>query len=84
MAFNSYLIITILSLQLFFAQEKDQLFESLRDKEKPEVNLLPERIFLTQKVFWGEKGLFRLTGISKLSNENRQKEIKIRRFLLTR
>lgn len=83
MAFNSYLIITILSLQLFFAQEKDQLFESLRDKEKPEVNLLPERIFLTQKVFWGEKGLFRLTGISKLSNENRQKEIKIRRFLLT-
>jgi hypothetical protein len=43
-------------------------------------SLLPNRMLLTQRVFWGEKGLFRLTGIApKLTIENRQRELKTRR-----
>ena len=72
----------ILLTQIIFSQEKDLLFDSLRPETITEINLLPDRIFFTQKVLWGEKGLFRLTGISKLSVEGRQKEIKIRRFML--
>ena len=42
-------------------------FEALIDNEN--VQLLPDRMILSQKLIWGEKGLLRKTGISKLSIE---------------
>jgi hypothetical protein len=57
----------------------DSLLADLNAEVKPE-ELLPKRMMLTQRMFWGEKGLLRLTHIApELSIENRQKELKIRR-----
>ena len=40
-------------------------------------------MLVTQKLLWGEKGLLRTTGIAPLSLEQRQKELKLRRIMLT-
>ena len=45
--------------------------------------LLPERMVFTQRIFWGEKGIFRTTGVAPLNMEQRQKELKVRRVMLT-
>ena len=39
-------------------------------------------MLFTQSLLWGKKGLFRKTGISKLSVEQRQKELKVRNVML--
>lgn len=44
--------------------------------------LLPERMIFTQRWIYGEKGLLRTTGLVPLTLENRQKEMKLRRFML--
>lgn len=36
----------------------------------------------TQRAFWGDKGLLRLTGLAPLNTESRQKELKVRRTML--
>ena len=78
-----------LSLLIFFSinlesysQSNDFLdeFEALIDNEN--VQLLPDRMILSQKLIWGEKGLLRKTGISKLSIENREKELILREKML--
>ena len=79
---SNYLLVFVFSIQIIYSQDSELLFDSLRSDTNAEINLLPERIFFSQKVLWGKKGLFRLTGISKLSAEGRQKEIKLRRFML--
>ena len=56
-----------------FAQDFTEEFENLINTEKP--SLLPEKMLITQRVLWGEGGLFRKTGIAKLSIENREKEL---------
>ena len=63
-----------------FAQDFTEEFESLINTEKP--NLLPEKMLITQRILWGEKGLFRKTGIAKLSIENREKEHIVREKML--
>ena len=63
-----------------FAQDFTEEFESLINIEKP--NLLPEKMLITQRILWGEKGLFRKTGIAKLSIENREKELIVREKML--
>ena len=55
-------------------------FEKLIDNEN--VQLIPDKMIFTQKIFWGEKGLLRKTGISKLSIENREKELILREKML--
>ena len=67
----NYLLVFVFSIQIIYSQDSELLFDSLRSETNAEINLLPDRIFFTQKVLWGEKGLFRLTGISKLSAEGR-------------
>jgi hypothetical protein len=37
----------------------------------------------TQRLLWGEKGVFRTTGLSPLNMELRQKELNVRRVMLT-
>ncbi len=70
----------ILNLQPVISQDFLEEFESLITEEK--IKLLPEKMIFTQKIFWGENGLFRKTGISKLSLENREKELVLREKML--
>ena len=63
-----------------FGQDFTEEFENLINTEKP--SLLPEKMLITQRVLWGEKGLFRKTGIAKLSIENREKELIVREKML--
>ena len=63
-----------------FAQDFTEEFESLINTEKP--SLLPEKMIISQRILWGEKGLLRKTGIVKLSLENREKELVLRERML--
>jgi hypothetical protein len=47
-----------------------------------EQQVLPQKMIFTQSVLWGKNGLFRKTGISKLSIAQRQKELKVRNVML--
>ena len=62
-----------------FSQERDALLDELFEAE-PTVaeTLLPDKMIFTQSIFWGKNGLFRKTGISKLSLAQREKELKVR------
>jgi hypothetical protein len=50
------------------------------DKAEP---LLPEHMLFTQRMLWGKKGLMRNFNIFELNPENRARELKIRRVMLT-
>jgi hypothetical protein len=76
------ILFCLLALLFTRAQEGDDLF-SMLDSTIEAPPLLPERMLVTQKLLWGEKGLFRTTGIAPLSLEQRQKELKLRRIMLT-
>ena len=71
------IFVIILGIQ---AQDFSHEFENLINQEKP--SLLPEKMLITQRLLWGEKGLFRKTGISNLNIENREKELIIREKML--
>jgi hypothetical protein len=64
-----------------YSQEKE-LFDLIITDENAMPELLPERIIFTQKIFWGENGILRKTGIAPLNLENREKELKLRRSML--
>ena len=68
------LISIVLSSFNSLAQEKE-LFDLIITDENATPDLLPERMIFTQKLFWGEKGLLRKTGIAPLNLENREKEL---------
>jgi len=79
----------LLIYSLFFAlvyqavaQDVDSLLLSLDDVAEEQTSLLPDKIMLTQRIFWGEKGVLRTTGIIPLTESNRIKELKIRRTML--
>ena len=66
-----------------FAQDLDEILQGLFDEEQPvSETLLPEKMIFTQSLLWGKKGLFRKTGISKLSIEQREEELKVRNVML--
>ena len=73
-------VIAIVISSTIHAQDFTEEFESLINTEKP--TLLPEKMLISQRVLWGEKGLFRKTGIVKLSLENREKELVVREKML--
>ena len=73
-------VIAIVISSTIRAQDFTEEFESLINTEKP--SLLPEKMLISQRVLWGEKGLFRKTGIVKLSLENREKELIVREKML--
>lgn len=79
---NSLSLLFLFFVSIGFSQEKQDLF-SLIETEKKEIDLLPEKMVFTQRLLWGEKGLFRKTGIVELNLENRQKELKLRKSMLT-
>ena len=59
-----------------FSQEKE-LFDLIITDENATPELLPDRIIFTQKIFWGENGILRKTGIAPLNLENREKEFRL-------
>ena len=73
-------VISVILSSTIQAQDFAEEFESLINQEKP--SLLPEKMLITQRVLWGEKGLLRKTGIVKLSLENREKELIVREKML--
>ena len=76
----------VISLAVFTQGVHGQVSESLFDEieNKPsEVKLLPESMIFTQSILWGEKGLMRKTNLFPLSIESREREMKIRRGMLT-
>ena len=77
--FISGVIALVMSITIH-AQDFAEEFESLISTEKP--SLLPEKMIISQRVLWGEKGLLRKTGIVKLSLENREKELIVREKML--
>ncbi|MCX6180761.1 MAG: hypothetical protein NT150_02375 [Bacteroidetes bacterium] len=50
--------------------------------EQPQQALLPERMMLTQRLIYGEKGVLRISNLIPLTLENREKEMKVRRGML--
>lgn len=61
-----------------FAQ--DDLLNDLMATQDNKTELVPKKMLLTQRVFWGEKGLMR--PIIPLTPSNREKELKLRRGML--
>jgi hypothetical protein len=66
------------------AQENaaDSLLNDLMaDTPAPSSDLLPERMLITQRMLWGQNGLYRKVGIAPktLTAENRERELKVRR-----
>lgn len=60
--------------------QTDSLLASLEAEQTPE--LLPKKIIVTQRLFWGRSGLLRLARVAPLTPEGRAKELKLRRTML--
>jgi hypothetical protein len=72
-------LLTLISLHLKAQDSADSLLNDLT-AETEQVKLLPDRMLITQRMFWGENGIYRKVGIApKLTAENRQRELRIRR-----
>ena len=71
-------------ISIVYSQENKTLLNSLFDEKdiKENEKLLPERMVFTQSILWGEKGIFRKIGISRLNKEQRVKELKVRKVML--
>jgi cytochrome b561 len=75
------IIFMFFSCSFMSAQDAD-LLKQLQQDEKTDTALLPPKIIFTQRMLWGEKGLFRTTGWAPLTVEHRKKEMQTRRFML--
>lgn len=61
---------------------QDDLLNSLTTDSLTQVKLLPDHFLFTQRLLWGKKGLMRSFNSFKLTPENREKELKLRRTML--
>ena len=78
-----YIVISLAVVtQGVHGQVSESLFDEIENKPS-EVKLLPESMIFTQSILWGEKGLMRKTNLFPLSIESREREMKIRRGMLT-
>jgi hypothetical protein len=59
---------------------QDDLLKDVLQQQDSSVALLPKKMLLTQRIFWGEHGIVR--PISPLTSFNREKELKLRRGML--
>lgn len=60
----------------------DSLLADLTSDATGPTDLLPKKMTLGQRVLWSRKGLMRQVGISPLTPESREKELKVRRTML--
>ena len=80
---KNIIFLSFFIFQVAVSQERDVLLEGLFEEEMTmEEQLLPKKMIFTQSLLWGKNGLFRKTGISKLSVEQREKELKVRNVML--
>tara|TARA_Y200000002_G_C22605315_1_gene631328 strand:+ start:164 stop:775 length:612 start_codon:yes stop_codon:yes gene_type:complete len=79
---RNIIILFFLGLSLTSFTQEQELFDLIVTDENATPPLLPERMIFTQKMLWGEKGLMRKTGISPLTVQNREKELRLRRSFL--
>jgi hypothetical protein len=77
---RSFLLSIFLTCSFFVSQSQDDLLKDVMQQQDSAVELLPKKMLLTQRIFWGQHGLMR--PISPLTNVNRQKELKLRRSML--
>lgn len=73
----------LLFLSLFLASSahaQDDLLKGLLQEQDSTTELLPKKMLLSQRIFWGQHGLLR--PISPLNAVNREKELKLRRGML--
>jgi len=77
---RSLFLSLFLTCLFFVSQSQDDLLKDVMQQQDSAVELLPKKMLLTQRIFWGEHGLMR--SISPLTNVNRQKELKLRRGML--
>jgi len=77
------LISTNLSAQIDTLQTNNLLDEiSANDKNTDSIKLLPDKILITQRIFWGKRGLMRNFDRFELTPLKRQEELKNRRVML--
>jgi hypothetical protein len=76
------LTINELSAQNDTVPKQDDLLNSLSVDSSVQTKLLPEHMLFTQRLLWGEKGLMRSFNHYKLTPENRERELKLRRTML--
>jgi hypothetical protein len=75
-----YFFLFIFTLITATGFSQDDLLNDLMKTQDTTTELLPKKMLLTQRIFWGEKGLLR--PISPLNAVNREKELKLRRGML--
>ena len=76
------IIISFFLILFISSQNKAQdLLNELESIESNNIPLLPEKFLVTQKIFWGKKGLMRNFNRFKLTPENRQNELKLRKSM---
>ncbi|HIF48741.1 MAG TPA: hypothetical protein EYQ68_02425 [Cytophagales bacterium] len=77
------IIISFLFILFFSSQNNAQdLLNELESIESSNIPLLPEKFLVTKKILWGKKGLMRSFNKFKLTPENRQHELKVRKSML--
>lgn len=70
----------LFSISCFQLVAQDDLLKDLMQTQDTTTSLLPKKMLFSQRIFWGEHGLFR--GASPLTAANREKELKLRRSML--
>jgi len=80
----SFLLTVFISFQINAQDslELNSLLDELESKEIKDIPLLPGKFLITQKIFWGKKGIMRSFNKFKLTPENRQHELKVRKSML--
>ncbi len=63
-------------LLLYFSQV-------LNSQTDTTLSLLPNKMSILERGLWGERGLFRITGLAPLTPQARQSELKLRRAMLS-
>jgi hypothetical protein len=82
--FTPFLILILsfnLNAQIDTLRSTDLLNE-ISSADKDTMALLPDKILITQRLLWGEKGLMRNFNRFELTPSKRQNELKIRRVML--
>ena len=75
-----YFFVLLFALISLAGFSQDDLLNDLMKTQDSTTEFLPKKMLLTQRVFWGQKGLLR--PISPLNAVNREKELKLRRGML--
>ena len=77
MKYFFFFLFTIISSSAFC---QDDLLNDLMKTQDTTTELIPKKMLLTQRIFWGQKGLLR--PIYPVNAVNREKELKLRRAML--